>query len=64
VLKIIESIIEKGVVTRPYIGVTVQTVSDEASIYAAAGARVVSVTEDSPAKEAGLQENDIITAVD
>ena len=64
VLKIIESIIEKGVVTRPYIGVTVQTVSDEASIYPAAGARVVIITEDSPAEEAGLQENDIITAVD
>ena len=61
---VVESIIEKGVVTKPYIGVTVQTVSDEASIYAAAGARVVSVTEGSPAEEAGLQENDIITAVD
>ena len=64
VFKIVESIIEKGVITKPYIGVTVQTVGDEASIYAAAGARVVSVTEGSPAEEAGLQENDIITAVD
>ena len=64
VFGIVESIIEKGVVTKPYIGVTVQTVSDEASIYAAAGARVVSVTEGSPAEEAGLQENDIITVVD
>ncbi|MCC8140133.1 MAG: trypsin-like peptidase domain-containing protein [Lachnospiraceae bacterium] len=62
VQSIIESIIEDGVVAKPYIGVTVTDVgSDLLSYGMPEGARVVSVTEDSPAEEAGLQENDIIT---
>ncbi len=62
VQSIIESIIEDGVVAKPYIGVTVTDVgSDLLSYGIPEGARVVSVTEDSPAEEAGLQENDIIT---
>ena len=61
---IIESIIENGYISKPYIGVSVITVSDDASIYARAGARVASVTEGAPAADAGLMENDIIFAVD
>ncbi len=65
VRSIVDSIIEKGYVTKPYIGVMVSDVSDEAINYGTpAGAAVVSVTEGGPAEKAGLQANDIITAVD
>ena len=64
VRQIIESIIENGYISKPYIGVSVITVSEDASIYARAGARVASVTEGAPAADAGLKENDIIFAVD
>ena len=65
VRSIVDSIIEKGYVAKPYIGVMVSDVSDEAKSYGTpAGAAVVSVTEGGPAEKAGLQANDIITAVD
>lgn len=65
VRSIVDSIIEKGYVAKPYIGVMVSDVSDEAISYGTpAGAAVVSVTEGGPAEKAGLQANDIITAVD
>ncbi len=65
VRSIVDSIIEKGYVAKPYIGVMVSDVSDEATNYGTpAGAAVVSVTEGGPAEKAGLQANDIITAVD
>ncbi len=59
---IVESIIEKGYISKPYIGVTVMDVSSEAQLYGLPqGAAVQSVTEDAPADKAGLQVNDIIT---
>lgn len=62
---IVKSIIENGFITKPYIGVSVTTVSADAQSYGLpAGASVRSITADSPADKAGLQENDIITAVD
>lgn len=65
VRSIVDSIIEKGYVAKPYIGIMVSDVSDEAISYGTpAGAAVVSVTEGGPAEKAGLQANDIITAVD
>ncbi len=65
VRSIVDSIIEKGYVAKPYIGVMVSDVSDEAISYGTpAGAAVASVTEGGPAEQAGLQANDIITAVD
>ncbi len=65
VKSVIESIIEKGYVSQPYIGVTVQTVSEDAVSYGTPeGAAVKSVTEGGPAAKAGLKENDIITAID
>ncbi len=65
VRSIVDSIIEKGYVAKPYIGVMVSDVSDEAKSYGTpAGAAVVSVTEGGPAEKAGLQANDIITAAD
>ena len=61
---IVESIIENGYVAKPYIGVTVGDVSEETMGYGLpAGAAVKAVSEDSPAEKAGLQVNDIITAV-
>lgn len=60
VLDIIESIIEKGYVSKPYIGVTVTDASDQSSIE---GALVAGIQSNSPAEQANLQEGDIITAV-
>ncbi len=62
--KIVESIIEKGYIAKPYIGVSVTDVSEETQSYGLPqGAAVKSVAEDSPAAKAGLQINDIITHV-
>ncbi len=62
---IAESIIENGYIAKPYIGVTIMDVSAETQNYGLpGGAAVRSVTEDGPAAKAGLQVNDIITAVD
>lgn len=64
VKKIVESIIEKGYISKPYIGVSVTDVSQETQSYGLPeGAAVKSIEEDGPAAEAGLEENDIITAV-
>ena len=61
---IVESIIEKGYISKPYIGVSVADVSAETQSYGLPqGAAVKSVAEDSPAQQAGLQVNDIITKV-
>lgn len=62
---IIKSIIEKGYISKPFIGVTVTDVSEETQSYGLpAGAAVKEVTENGPAAKAGLQPNDIITSVD
>jgi len=62
---IVNSIIEKGYVSKPYIGVSVTTVSEETQSYGLPkGAAVKSVVEGSPAEAAGLQINDIITQAD
>ncbi len=64
VYNIITSIIEKGYIEKPYIGVSVISVSDETQKYGLPqGAAVQSLTDDGPAKTAGLQVNDIITKV-
>ena len=61
---IVKSIIENGYIEKPFIGVSVLTVSDETRKYGLpGGASVQSVTADSPAEEAGLQINDIIMKV-
>lgn len=62
---IIESIIEKGYVSKPYIGVTVTDTPQEYQLYGLPqGAAVRSVEEDSPAAKAQLQPGDIITDID
>ena len=64
VRSIVDSIIEKGYVTKPYIGVMVSDVGEESTKYGLPeGAAVVSVTEGGPAGKAGIKANDIITEV-
>ncbi len=59
---IVESIIEKGYVSKPYIGITVSPVSEESQSYGLPkGAAVKSVLPDSPAEEGGLLVSDIVT---
>ena len=61
---IVNSIIENGYISKPYIGVTVENVGEEAVSYGLPrGAAVKSVENDSPAAKAGLIANDIITSV-
>ena len=63
--KIVDSIIENGYVSKPYIGVTVSDVSEESISYGLpAGAAIRTVVEDSPAEECGLKSGDIVTHVD
>ena len=59
---IVESIIEYGYIAKPYIGVSVTDVSTESqNLGLPQGAAVAAVNDDSPARKAGLQVNDIIT---
>ena len=61
---IVESIIEKGYISKPYIGVSVTDVSEETQSYGLPqGAAVRAVSQDGPAQKAGVQPNDIITAI-
>ena len=64
IMNIVESIIEKGYISKPYVGISVMDVSAETQQYGIpAGAAVQSVVEDSPAEQAGLRKGDVITAV-
>ena len=61
---IVESIIEKGYIASPYIGVSVLDVSEEMKLYGIpAGIAIQSVAEGSPAEAAGVKVGDVITAV-
>lgn len=65
VKSIVESIIEKGYISKPYIGVSVLDVSEQTQVYGVpAGAAIQELAEDGPAAQAGLQVGDVITAVD
>ena len=64
VMGIIESIIEKGYISKPYVGLSVSTVSIDAQQFGIPkGAAVQAVAADSPAQAAGLQAGDVITHV-
>lgn len=64
IMPIVQSIIEKGYISKPYLGVSVYDVSQESQQYGIpAGAAIQSVTEDGPAANAGLQKGDVITAI-
>ena len=65
IMNIVESIIEKGYISKPYLGVSLTDVSEETQSYGLPqGASVKAISEDSPAQQSGLQVNDIITHVD
>ncbi len=60
---IVDSIIEKGYMSKPYIGITVSDVSQSAQMYGIpAGAAIQSVVEGGAAEKAGLQAGDVVTA--
>ena len=60
---IVESIIEKGYISKPYMGVSISDVSTEAQAYGIpVGAAIQSVTAEGPAEKAGLQAGDVITS--
>jgi serine protease Do len=64
VRSIVQSIIEKGYISKPYIGVYYSDVDEKSQAYGLPqGASIESVVEGSAAETAGLQANDIITAV-
>ncbi len=64
VANIVMSIVEKGYIVKPYIGVRVSDVSADAQDYGLPqGAAIKEVSEGGPADKAGMQENDIVTAV-
>lgn len=64
IMPLVESIIENGYIAKPYIGVSVTDVSRETQSYGLPeGAAVQEVVKNSPAEDAGLQVNDIITEV-
>ncbi|MGI5971804.1 MAG: S1C family serine protease [Oscillospiraceae bacterium] len=63
-LAVAKELVEHGYVTgRPYIGITVQTISATTAAYydVPQGALVASVGAGSPAEKAGMQKSDIIT---
>ena len=66
VQRIVTSIIENGYILKPYIGVTVSSISEETANITGikAGAVVHDVTADAPADKAGIKAHDVITKVD
>jgi len=61
---IVESIIEKGYFSKPYIGISIADIPQELQQYGIpAGAAIQAIDEDGPAAAAGLQKGDVITAV-
>ena len=59
---IVQSIIETGYISKPYMGVTVTDVGSEAQLYGLPqGASIREVTEGGPADKAGLESGDIVT---
>ena len=64
--KIVEDIINKGVIEKAYIGISGNTASADvcSTLDIKGGAKVYDVIVGSPAEEAGLQADDIIYAVD
>ena len=67
-IPVVQSIIAEGTVVRPWLGVSVTTVTSTIQQYynlsINTGALIVSVTSDSPADRAGLTAGDVITKMD
>jgi serine protease Do len=67
-IPVVQSLITEGKVVRPWLGVSVTTVTSTIQQYynlsVSAGALITSVTSGSPADEAGLRAGDVITKID
>jgi serine protease Do len=67
-IPVVQSIITEGKVARPWLGVSVTTVTSTIQQYynlsVDTGVLIVSVTSDSPADKAGLRAGDVITEMD
>ena len=67
-IPVVQSIIAEGTVVRPWLGVSVTTVTSTIQQYynlsIDTGALIVSITSDSPADKAGLTAGDVITKMD
>ena len=63
--KVIEELIERGHVTRGYLGVTIRNMTPDAAealrLKSVQGVIVTEVMKNTPAEEAGLEEGDVIT---
>jgi serine protease Do len=68
IIPVVESLITEGEVVRPWLGVTVTTVTSTIQHYynlsVDAGALITRVSSSSPANEAGLRAGDVITKID
>jgi 2-alkenal reductase len=68
VRNVVDQLISNGAVTRPYLGVNFQSVNPRIASYydlgTKEGALVTRVAPNSPARKAGLQQGDVITAVE
>jgi serine protease Do len=68
VMQVTDAIVRDGKVTRGWLGVAIQDVSDDLArtldVAARVGVLVSDVTPDGPASKAGLKRGDIITAID
>ncbi|CFW96455.1 Peptidase S1C [Syntrophomonas zehnderi OL-4] len=65
--EVIDDLINKGKVVRPYMGVWLEDMDEKAAAYLNApnyGAIVVKVISGSPAERAGIQSNDVIIGLD
>ncbi len=63
VSRVVDDLLEHGSIRRPWIGVTLKHASDNPRDVIAAGATVDAVSDDSPAKKAGVQPGDVILKV-
>jgi S1-C subfamily serine protease len=65
---VVEELIDKGYVSRPYLGISLVTVTpaiaNSYGLYTEEGAMVYHVSPDTPAEDAGLQAGDVITEID
>ena len=63
VKSLLTGIIENGGVVKPYIGISIYDLGSEYQMFGLSGVAIQSVEENSPAAEAGLKANDVITKV-
>lgn len=65
VSKIVEEFVTKGSVSRPFLGISYKFISKDVAILneVPQGAYIQAILDDSPAQKSGIEEGDIITAI-